>query len=107
MPCYVVGCVTCHHRYDLIQLPIPVPKGDPQFDPEGTGTKHLPFSRSKAGFIYGTSDAGDPVYEGEDRTGLPRDPINWVSPAIDGSMVYGSEAKVNAILREGVGGSRC
>lgn len=104
MPCYVVGCVTCHHRYDLIQLPIPVPKGDPQFDPEGTGTKHLPFSRSKAGFIYGTSDAGDPVYEGEDRTGLPRDPINWVSPAIDGSMVYGSEAKVNAILREGVGG---
>ena len=84
--------------------PIKVPKGDPEFDPAGTGTKHLPFSRSKAGLIYGTDDTGSPVYEGEDRTGLPRDPINWVSPAIDGSMVYGTEAKVNGILREGIGG---
>jgi hypothetical protein len=38
--------------YDSIFLPIAVPKGDPQFDPKSTDEKHLPFRRSKNGFVY-------------------------------------------------------
>lgn len=55
--------------------PIEVPTGDPVFDPTGTGTKTLPFTR----------------------TG--RAPINLVTPFIDGSAIYGVDAVRLAAIR--------
>lgn len=74
------------------QFNIPVPAGDPVFDPNGTGTVELPMNRS----LY------DPA------TGLcdkkPRQQINQITAYLDGSAVYGSNAFRAAWLREGQGG---
>ena len=66
---------------------IPVPAGDPDFDPNGTGTVTLPFFR-------GTSFAGTGTDEDN-----PREFANTITGFIDASMVYGSDAARAASLR--------
>jgi hypothetical protein len=90
--------------YDDVHFLITVPKGDPDFDPNGTGTKHLPFTRSKNGLLYGAGVGTGSIFTPRQLRGKPHNPINWVTPSIDGSMVYGSSAKINSVLRSGSGG---
>ncbi len=71
---------------------IPVPAGDPYFDPNSTGTQVIPLMRSVFDPATGTS------------TGNPREQINLVTSWIDGSMVYGSDTTRAAALRTGIGG---
>jgi len=66
---------------------IPVPAGDPDFDPQGTGQVTLPFFRATT--IAGT---------GTDETN-PREFPNAITSFIDASMVYGSDAARAASLR--------
>ena len=61
------------------QFPITVPTGDPFFDPFGTGQATIEFSRS--------------VKDGDG------DVVNFTTPAIDGSHIYGSTDDVTALLR--------
>jgi peroxidase len=61
---------------------IPVPLGDPQFDPGNTGTKALPFQRSSFVVVDGI-----------------REQVNVNSGFIDGSMVYGSGVQLSRELR--------
>ncbi len=69
------------------KLPIAVPADDELFDPNGTGTQTMSFSRS--------------VYDLD--TGLsadnPREQSNKIIAGIDGSMIYGSDAANAASLR--------
>lgn len=69
-----------------------VPKGDPFFDPLGTGTKTISTTRSVFDPTTGTSAAN------------PRQQVNAITAFIDGSMVYGSDAATAASLRTFVGG---
>ena len=72
-------------------MPIPVPSGDPSFDPMGSGAVTIPFSRTE-------------VAAGTGATGTPREQVNSNSAFIDGSGVYGSDAATAAALRSFVGG---
>ena len=72
-------------------FPIPVPKGDPDFDPGMTGTQVIPLERSGAAPGSGTD------------TGNPREHVNEITAFIDASMVYGSDEDRNDALR-GEGG---
>jgi hypothetical protein len=58
---------------------IPVPKGDPFFDPNGTGLQVIGFNRSEFDPKTGTSPSN------------PRQQINDITAFIDGSMIYGSD----------------
>ncbi len=60
-------------------MPIPVPKGDPHFDPMNTGEVIIPLMRNAAEEGTGTS----PEH--------PRTPSNSISSFIDGSGIYGSD----------------
>src|SRR5262249_1702416 len=59
---------------------IPVPQGDPFFDPGFTGMKVIPFGRSEFDPNTGTT--------------TPREQINDITAFIDGSMIYGSSTVV-------------
>ena len=61
---------------------IPVPKGDPVFDPRSTGTKILPFQRSSFTMVNGI-----------------RQQINANTAFIDGSQVYGCANTLGHDLR--------
>ena len=73
-------------------LPIPVPTGDPSFDPNGTGTQTLPMKRSEFDAKTGTSATN------------PRQQVNSISAWLDGSMVYGSDTATANSLRTMSGG---
>jgi len=64
-------------------LDIPVPAGDPWFDPFGTGSQVIPFARS--------------VYR-VDALGM-RQQVNRITAFLDGSMVYGSDGERAMELR--------
>ncbi len=72
-------------------LMITVPTGDAHFDPFGTGTQVIGFTRS--GFMDGTGDGVD----------NPRLQVNEITSYIDASNVYGSGDDKLALLR-GEGG---
>lgn len=72
--------------------PIAVPTGDPLFDPNGSGTASIPFTRSA--FDPGTGDS----------SANPRQQVNNISTWIDGSQVYGSDQDTADSLREFAGG---
>ena len=88
------------HDIDLTQppdtggesLPIPVPAGDPYFDPGNTGTQVIDFTRSRYDPATGTSASN------------PRQQPNQITAWVDGSMVYGSDPATAAGLRTFVGG---
>lgn len=71
---------------------IPVPKGDPYFDPAGTGTQVIRLSRSLYDPATGTSTAN------------PRQQETIVTAWIDGSQIYGSDAATADKLRTHIGG---
>ena len=66
---------------------IEVPQGDSEFDPDGTGTASIPFTRSHYDATTGTSQDN------------PREQINSISTWIDASNVYGSSLERALALR--------
>lgn len=66
---------------------IPVPTGDPQFDPDSTGTKIIPFHRSKFDPNTGTD------------MNNPRKQFNKLTPFIDADNVYGADEYRNKFIR--------
>ncbi|MYA02499.1 MAG: hypothetical protein F4038_09420 [Chloroflexi bacterium] len=73
---------------------IPIPQGDREFDPFGTGLRFIPFNRSQF----------DP------ETGLspdnPREQLNLITAFIDASNVYGSSSDRLSELRTNDGSGR-
>lgn len=67
---------------------IDVPRGDPQFDPRGTGANKIDFTRSK-----GTLDENG-----------QRQQTNEITSFLDGSQVYGSDQETADSLRTHRGG---
>ncbi len=85
------------HDIDLTEggttpMNIPIPKGDPTFDPTGQGNLSIAFDRSQTAPGTGTS------------TSNPAQFVNQDSTFIDASTIYGSDAATAAALRTFVGG---
>jgi hypothetical protein len=73
-------------------LPVPVPCGDPFFDPQSGGANTIAFSRAIFDPATGTNERN------------PRQQINLITGFIDGSNVYGSDEGRAAWLRTFNGG---
>ncbi|XP_037358296.1 dual oxidase 2 [Talpa occidentalis] len=73
-------------------LNIPIPAGDPVFDPDGRGDVVLPFQRSRWDPKTGQSPSN------------PRDLTNEVTGWLDGSAIYGSSNSWSDALRSFSGG---
>ncbi len=71
---------------------IPIPAGDPIFDPANTGTQVMSFKRSNYDPTTGSSLAN------------PRQQVNQITSYLDGSNVYGSDGARAAALRTLSGG---
>jgi peroxidase len=88
------------HDLDLTQAPdgggepfnVPVPAGDPYFDPGNTGTVEIGLTRSRYDPNTGTGP------------GDPRQQVNQITAWVDGSMVYGSDPATANSLRTFAGG---
>jgi hypothetical protein len=85
------------HDIDLteggsVPMNIPVPAGDPTFDPSGQGNLSIAFNRNQIAPGTGTS------------TSSPAQFVNQDTSFIDGSMIYGSDPTTAADLRTFVGG---
>lgn len=88
------------HDLDLTEPPatnreafnVPVPAGDPFFDPNNTGTQVIFLNRSRFNPATGTGP------------GNPRQQVNQITAWIDASMVYGSDAATANSLRTFSGG---
>ncbi|HPQ94507.1 MAG TPA: peroxidase family protein [Thiolinea sp.] len=80
--------LTLVHASGQEQANVAVPEGDPWFDPAGTGTASLAFTRSDA-----TIGA-----DGQ------RQQHNSITAFLDGSNVYGSDVETAASLRDFAGG---
>lgn len=76
------------HASTGVNIGIPVPAGDPYFDPKGTGTVTIPVTRSNASL---------------DANGVAQQ-TNTLTAYIDGSMVYGSDKTTADALRSFEGG---
>jgi hypothetical protein len=74
--------------------PIPVPLGDPWFDPTSSGLATIDFGRS----VYHHGTGHDPAY--------PRQQLNQVTHFIDASNVYGSDDVRASALRTNDGTGR-
>ncbi len=68
-------------------MPIPVPSGDPSFDPGGTGFMTIDANRT----MYHPGTGNDPAY--------PRQQLNEITHFIDASNVYGSDPVRAALMR--------
>jgi peroxidase len=79
--------ITLTHTNETNDFPVPIPTGDPYFDPFGTGTQTLPFSRSVFGDGTGLS-ADNPAAQ-----------VNSITSFIDASNVYGSDDERASTLR--------
>lgn len=73
---------------------IPVPAGDPFFDPGATGTQEIELERSEHDPASGTG------------IGNPREQVNNITAYIDASNVYGSDPVRAAALRANDGSGR-
>ncbi len=69
------------------KAPMPIPMLDPMFDPFGTGSSTMDFTRSTFDPTTGT-DAGN-----------PRQQVNVITPYVDASNIYGSDTIRAAAIR--------
>lgn len=76
-------------KFPKERMPIDVPAGDQDFDPDGEGDVTLAFTRN----AYGRPSPD-----------APRMPASYVTSMLDGSAIYGSGPRRGSALRSGEGG---